>query len=920
MTASTVQARGYLLTSTVASQKDEFLFDAFLSYSHAADGALAPSMQTALERVSRPWYRLRSLRVFRDATNLSLNPHLWTSIQSNLEQSKWLILLASKESARSRWVTKEVEWWLENRSIDNLLLAVTDGDFEWDNQRGALNPLTSSAIHPLLHSAFSEEPFFADLRWARKPSDVSQYSTRFRSAIIDIAATIRGIPKDVMDGEAVRTLRRNRFWAAGSALALVAISAWALLTREMAVENAARTAVELHAKQVIAVTQTKNQAQALPLAILAAGKAREQLPEFPVSVLSALRYGTESSRELRRWRTGGQVQHVVFEPDGKHLLTVMRNNEVLRWSIDGSRADFKFSSRKELNFDQDQFSIGVTQSQTAIITESVKGRYRAWALDGTALASGRTLDTKLVGVAPRGRTVYSINRQGQVHVHVPGHSNPVLLSRRSYAHVAALHVTSGERWLLVVHDNGIVDAIDQVNRRTATFDVRCHEASGISTQEQVLVVAGCGQVHKIDLGTLQNTFQEHPSLALVKEISVDSHGRFIISHTQDDRVDAFTENGFPTMDSILGVEDPSIAISPDGTLAATGGYLDGTVQIFDLSSRTARNITPDGKSIAISTLDVCKDRPQAYWGTQSGEIYQVNYLENAIPPSAWKGSEEYIEKIRCLPGSGAVIADRGGSLTYWKSRQDHQVLHIGAAGGNIAIAVTHTKRKVFLPTSEGVLGWSLDQEVRPLQPLRNPLSGSGWWQVIIGDSDRTLIIGNDTGDIAGIDPDTGNTKFNPTKTLWSNTWTLAPDTSDRGFISAGAGTEIKAFNWTGAQQFELRTDRFIFATDAAFISASNLVAVPTMSGEVLVRDSQGNAVGPPLRNVGSNQFVYMRFSNDGYLLTGGLNHSVVLHEFSPERLLRWACQLLRARSIPDSAGYLSISADAMAECNSREGF
>ena len=44
------------------------LYRAFISYSHAADGKLAPTLQAALQSFAKPWYRLRSIRVFRDKT------------------------------------------------------------------------------------------------------------------------------------------------------------------------------------------------------------------------------------------------------------------------------------------------------------------------------------------------------------------------------------------------------------------------------------------------------------------------------------------------------------------------------------------------------------------------------------------------------------------------------------------------------------------------------------------------------------------------------------------------------------------------------------------------------------------------------------------------------------------------------------
>ena len=46
-------------------------YDGFMSYSHAADGKLAPAMQAALHALGRPWYKLRALSVFRDKTSLA---------------------------------------------------------------------------------------------------------------------------------------------------------------------------------------------------------------------------------------------------------------------------------------------------------------------------------------------------------------------------------------------------------------------------------------------------------------------------------------------------------------------------------------------------------------------------------------------------------------------------------------------------------------------------------------------------------------------------------------------------------------------------------------------------------------------------------------------------------------------------------
>ena len=67
-------------------------FAAFISYSHAADNNLAPAVQKGLHRIAKPWYRLRTMRVFRDQTNLGTNPGVWNSIESALRDSDFFYL------------------------------------------------------------------------------------------------------------------------------------------------------------------------------------------------------------------------------------------------------------------------------------------------------------------------------------------------------------------------------------------------------------------------------------------------------------------------------------------------------------------------------------------------------------------------------------------------------------------------------------------------------------------------------------------------------------------------------------------------------------------------------------------------------------------------------------------------------------
>src|SRR5712691_2146081 len=147
------------------------IYDAFISYSHAKDKPVAAALQSKVQTLGKPWYRRRALRVFRDDTSLSATPSLWPSIERALGQSRFLILLASPESAASKWVNKEVAHWLDHNGIDTLLIGVTDGELAWDESVGDFAWREGMPLPPVLTGRFASEPKWVDLRTYRDGTD-----------------------------------------------------------------------------------------------------------------------------------------------------------------------------------------------------------------------------------------------------------------------------------------------------------------------------------------------------------------------------------------------------------------------------------------------------------------------------------------------------------------------------------------------------------------------------------------------------------------------------------------------------------------------------------------------------------------------------------------------------------------------------
>jgi tetratricopeptide (TPR) repeat protein len=200
-------------------------YDAFISYSHAKDKPIAAALQSVVQALGKPWYRRRALRIFRDDTSLSATPHLWPTIEAALGASRFLILLASTESARSMWVDKEVAYWLEHKSTDTLLIAVTDGELAWPPRATDFTWSDATPLPALLKGRFAHEPKWVDLRAYR--AGASKRDRKFTELSADFAAAVRGIPKEDLLSEEVRQQRRALTLAWSAVVVLFVLGSFA---------------------------------------------------------------------------------------------------------------------------------------------------------------------------------------------------------------------------------------------------------------------------------------------------------------------------------------------------------------------------------------------------------------------------------------------------------------------------------------------------------------------------------------------------------------------------------------------------------------------------------------------------------------------------------------------------------------------
>ena len=162
--------------------------------------------------------------------DLSVSPGFWSSIEQAIDESEFFILLASPEAAASERVQREVEHWVQRKSVGRLLIALTGGEVAWDASTRDFDWEKTTALPPVLGWAFDEEPPYLDFRSARTTKNLSLMNPDLRTRIADLAATLHARPTEERIGLDVRQHRgTNRVvWGAGFALLALALLATGL--------------------------------------------------------------------------------------------------------------------------------------------------------------------------------------------------------------------------------------------------------------------------------------------------------------------------------------------------------------------------------------------------------------------------------------------------------------------------------------------------------------------------------------------------------------------------------------------------------------------------------------------------------------------------------------------------------------------
>jgi WD40 repeat protein len=852
-------------------------YRAFISYSHAADGQLAPALQRGLHRLAKPWYRSPPWQTFRDQTSLAVTPALWSSIEQALASSGFFILMASPRAAASPWVQREVSWWLAHRPPDRLLLALTDGSLHWDPEARDFDPATSDALPPNLLGVFEQEPLWVDLRWARSGQQASLRHPAFRNAVAELAAPLHGVEKERLVGEDMRQQRRFVRWRNSAIGALATVTVVAVGAAAIAVDqrDVARAERDTANSRRLASDALDAMEKDLDLGLLLAVESH-RLTKTTQARDSLLR-GMLTEPGLLRYLHGhtATVTSMAAAGDGT-AVSVGVDGEVIVWDRNQGKVVRRFTLPTQgtaAAVSPDGGIVAFDRDGDVALREVASGRETILSNDGAGATD--------LAFAPDGRRLASVRSDGGIVIWNLRSRAPRQLGAGPNGTSTMAFDPTG-RWLAAGGIDGEVELYDLHSGRRQSLPRLVGLAGSVAfSPDGKTLAASSGDIAIAlwDVGSRRRHYLRSPDtsisefsglLSIVVPLAFAPDGLTLVSGQPDGSVTTWDLRRQSQLRTDRGHNRPvtSVALDPKGEALLTGTD-SGVIAVRDPAGEdplapalrgpirylTAVAVSPDGRLVAAGGCDpaALEDRGDEGFYCSAGvvAIWDMSGPRGGTgAPRLLRGHADFVRAVVFSPDGATLVSGGGdGKVVEWNlgngsrrllGEHNHEVMTAAfTADGDSLAWATFYGEVVTLEIAAGKRSVVQPERRQPNSTMPIPATS-----VAYRHDGRLLFAGYDNGELYVWDLRNGQrrTLAATTEKLLS----IATHPDDQTLASAAADGTIQRWDSTsGSRTDEPILDRG-FRGSVAFSPDGTMLASSSQEGVILWDLDTGQPMGRPL--------------------------------------------------------------------------
>ena len=316
---------------------------AFISYSHK-DEKWGKWLHRSLESYKIPGKLRRERKdlpkkifpVFRDREELPVSSELSENINYALTNSKYLIVICSPNSAKSKWVNEEIIQFKKLHGEERILPIIVEGEPNVDlkaNWYGA-----EECFAPALKFKLNEEGILSEVRTEPLCGDARKGKDGRKNALLKLISGILHVPFNILKNREQGKIRKQIISILSVSIILVGV--FALISTRAIIYSKEASRASKESQQRLALNffekacnlvETGNYTEAIPYLTFAIRTDREKTA-YQIKLEDIIRTKKFYGSKLSYDHSAG-IQSATFSPDNTMLLTSCADGTSQLWDV-----------------------------------------------------------------------------------------------------------------------------------------------------------------------------------------------------------------------------------------------------------------------------------------------------------------------------------------------------------------------------------------------------------------------------------------------------------------------------------------------------------------------------------------------------------------------------------------------------------